>query len=234
MFPYRRLLAFSFGLVGLLLLMLLIKLYQGEKPLPSGDDKGAVRSLISTVTIISSDNYSVAEELSFSLKKPISEITRLFPKEIAHSLGIQAQSVTFNKALEIGSFSDIPIEQIQGGVVMKFPFKTGYRLDYSVVSPPIERDGFKYFYFKQTYKFPLDIPSAKIVIKFKDPPAEVKGFIETNKFNAMKGKTSAGTEVTAYLPETESALVSETEDGFVITNPRPLLPGETLSVLAIL
>jgi hypothetical protein len=54
------------------------------------------------------------------------------------------------------------------------------------------------------------------------------------EFNVMKGKIPGGTDVTAYLPETESATVSETKDGFFITNPRVLIVGETVSVLAIL
>jgi hypothetical protein len=177
MFPFRRLIAFGFGLVGFLLLMLMIKIYQGEKPLSTGDEKGAVHSFISTLARLSPESYTVAEELSFSLKKPISEITRLFPREVAHSVGIQPQTVTFNKALEIGSFSDVPFEAIQGGVTLKFPFNSGYRLDYSVVSPPIVVDGLKYFYFKQAHKSPSNVQSAKIVVELRNPLGEVKGSV---------------------------------------------------------
>ncbi|GEM_PF-6019243 len=234
MFPYQRLIAFSFGAVGVLLLFLMIKIYLDQKPPPTGDDKGSVIALISTVTLTSYSSFSVAEELTFSLNKPISSISRHFPKELAHSLGIQTQSISFLKALDLSSFTEVPIETTKDGIVLKFPFKSGYRLDYSVESPPIEINGLKYFYFRQTSKFPLDIPSAKIIIKFENQPAEVKGYIETTEFKAMKGKTSSGSEVSAYLPVTEDALVNLSQNGYEITNPRPLLSGETLSVLAIL
>jgi hypothetical protein len=48
----------------------------------------------------------------------------------------------------------------------------------------------------------------------------------------MKGKIHR--DVTSSLHKTESYSVSETKDGFIITNPRVLILGETVSVLAIL
>lgn len=238
MFPYQRLLAASFGLVGVLLLLLMIKIYQDQKPPPEGDDKGRITSLISTITIIDKDNFKVAEELSFSLKKPVPEINRHFPKEIAHSLGIQVQSVTFEKALDINSFNEIELVKIESGVTLRYPFSGtgGYRLDYSVNSPALLVDGVPNFYFKQAYDLPILVPSAKIVVKFPEKPAQVKGVIETVEKRAMIGTTSSGAEIKSYLSivDEQGARVNETEFGYEIVNTRPILPGESLVVMAIL
>lgn len=238
MFPYQRLLAGFFGLVGVLLLFLMIKLYQDQKPPPEGDDKGKIVSLISTVTLIDNNNFKVAEELSFSLEKPVPEINRHFPKEIAHNLGIQIQDVTFEKALDLVSFNEIELIKRDNGVSLKYPFSGngGYRLDYTVSSQALIVDGISNFYFKQAHELPILVPSAKIVVRFLEKPAQVKGFIETAEKRAMVGTTPSGAEIKTYLSVVDEAgaRVSETEAGFEIVNTRPLLPGESLVVMAVL
>jgi hypothetical protein len=239
MFPYQRAIALGFGLVGFLLLFLIVKIYQAQKPPLEGDDTGRIVSLVSTVTVIDSSNYKVAEELFFSLKKPVQQMTRIFPTTIAHTLGVQTQKVSFEKALEIKTFNDIELIQKENSVILKYPFQGdgGYRLDFSVNSPSIVINELPTFYFKQVHDFPLSVPAGKIIIKFPEKPAEVKGFIETAEKRAMIGTTDSGRQIEAYIPivDEKGAQVVETEFGYYeITNTRILLPGESLAVIAVL
>lgn len=140
--------------------------------------------------------------------------------------------------MDLVSFNEIELVKRDRGVTLKYPFSGngGYRLDYTVSSQALVVDGIPNFYFKQAFDLPISVPSAKIIVRFPEKPSQVKGFIETAEKRAMVGTTPSGAEIKTYLSVVDEtgAQVSETEDGFKIVNIRPLLPGESLVVMAVL